>query len=84
MVQYIVFINLIGFFIMAADKYKAKHRKWRIAESTIWFISIIGGAIGTTAGMRLFRHKTKHRSFRYGLPLIAVIEAMTCIIFYYL
>lgn len=51
MVQYIVFINLIGFFTMAADKYKAKHRKWRIAESTIWFISIIGGAIGTTVGM---------------------------------
>ena len=77
MIRYMVLINVIGFFIMAIDKYKAKHRKWRVAESTIWFISVIGGAIGTTVGMHLFRHKTKHRSFRYGLPLIAAIEAMT-------
>jgi uncharacterized membrane protein YsdA (DUF1294 family) len=82
MIRYMVLINVIGFFIMAIDKYKAKHRKWRVAESTIWFISIIGGAIGTTVGMHLFRHKTKHCSFRYGLPLISMIELTAYLIFY--
>jgi uncharacterized membrane protein YsdA (DUF1294 family) len=74
MVQYSLVMNIIGLFIMAIDKYKAKRHQWRIAEKTIWFVSLIGGAAGTTVGMYLFHHKTRHRAFRYGLPFLAVME----------
>ncbi|MBB5324532.1 uncharacterized membrane protein YsdA (DUF1294 family) [Anoxybacillus tepidamans] len=79
---YIVLVNVIGFLAMAVDKYKAKHRKWRIAERTLWLLSLAGGAIGTTAGMFLFRHKTRHRAFRYGLPLVAILDVLIYVIFY--
>jgi uncharacterized membrane protein YsdA (DUF1294 family) len=74
MVQYSLVMNIIGLFIMAIDKYKAKRYQWRIAEKTIWHVSFIGGAVGAAAGMYWFHHKTRHRAFRYGLPLLAVME----------
>lgn len=61
---------------MVVDKWKAKMGKWRIAEKTIWLVSIVGGAVGTAIGMYLFRHKTKHRLFRYGLPLLSLLELL--------
>ncbi|WP_027410203.1 DUF1294 domain-containing protein [Anoxybacteroides tepidamans] len=80
---YIVFINIISFLTMAIDKHKAKHRKWRISERTIWLLALAGGAVGATAGMYSFRHKTKHRVFRYGLPMLAVIDIYTSITLYW-
>jgi uncharacterized membrane protein YsdA (DUF1294 family) len=77
---YVLIVNMLGFFLMAVDKQKAKKGKWRVAESTIWFISLMGGAIGTTLGMRMFHHKTKHRLFRYGLPLLALFDIVVYII----
>lgn len=67
---------------MAVDKQKAKKGEWRIAESTIWFVSFIGGAMGTTIGMHLFHHKTKHYLFRYGLPFLAVLDIVIYFTFY--
>jgi len=61
---------------MVVDKWKAKTGKWRIAEKTIWLVSIVGGAVGTTIGMYVFRHKTRHRLFRYGLPLLSLLELL--------
>jgi uncharacterized membrane protein YsdA (DUF1294 family) len=81
MVQYSLVMNIIGLFIMAIDKYKAKHHQWRIAEKTIWLVSFIGGAVGTAVGMYLFHHKTRHRAFRYGLPLLAVMEIVAYVWF---
>jgi len=76
---YIILINLIGLLIMKIDKNRARQRKWRISESTIWLISIIGGSLGTLIGMFLFRHKTKHLSFRIGLPLLIMIQVLSII-----
>jgi uncharacterized membrane protein YsdA (DUF1294 family) len=73
---YVFIVNMLGFFMMAIDKQKAKKGKWRIAESTIWLVSLLGGAVGTMLGMQLFRHKTKHRLFRYGLPLLALLDVV--------
>lgn len=76
MVLYLLVVNFVGFSLMVVDKWKAKMGKWRIAEKTIWLVSIVGGAVGTTIGMYLFRHKTKHRLFRYGLPLLSLLELL--------
>lgn len=75
MVQYGIAINLFAFFMMGLDKQKAKRRRFRIAERTLWLLAFAGGAIGAAAGMYTFRHKTRHSAFRYGLPLLAAAEA---------
>ena len=71
---YLLIINIIGFLIMLIDKKKAKYYKWRIPEKTIILITLLGGGIGTIAGMYIFRHKTKKIKFTLGLPTILIAE----------
>jgi uncharacterized membrane protein YsdA (DUF1294 family) len=70
----IIVMSLAGFLIMGMDKKRAKNHDYRISERTLWTIALLGGAIGATAGMNHFRHKTKHVQFKYGLPVLAVLE----------
>ena len=81
-VIYILAINLIGFFIMWLDKHKARKGSWRIPEKTLFIITAIGGGIGTTVGMFVFRHKTKKLNFLIGFPFITILEIILAI--YYL
>ena len=71
---YATIINLIGFALMGIDKYKAKKRAFRIPEATLFIVAIIGGSIGSLLGMYAFRHKTRHRSFVYGMPFILFVQ----------
>lgn len=71
---YLVVANIVGISSMAADKIKAIHRAWRIPEATLFLICILGGSIGSTIGMFLFHHKTKHWYFRFGFPVILTIH----------
>ncbi|MCH5252767.1 MAG: DUF1294 domain-containing protein [Lachnospiraceae bacterium] len=70
---YLLIINLAALFAMGLDKSKAKRRAWRIPERTLFLLSFIGGSIGALAGMYLFRHKTKHKKFVIGMPLILIL-----------
>jgi uncharacterized membrane protein YsdA (DUF1294 family) len=74
--MYLIFINSIGFLLMGWDKWKARLQKWRVQEKKLWLVAFLGGAIGATFGMYLFRHKTKHATFRYGLPILSVVEGI--------
>ena len=71
---YFILMNLIGFAMMGIDKHKAVKKLWRIPEYTFFVIALIGGSIGTIAGMRLFHHKTRHWYFAYGLPAILLLQ----------
>lgn len=71
---YVIIINIIGFFSMFIDKRRAKKNQWRIPEKTLFLLAILGGSIGSNIGMRLFRHKTKHWYFVYGMPAILIIQ----------
>lgn len=73
-VLYLIVLNLVGFFIMSVDKKRAIKNQWRISEKALIGISIIGGSIGMLAGMNTFRHKTKHKKFTIGIPVILVIQ----------
>ena len=73
-IAYAVFINIIGFLSMFIDKHRAIKNKWRIPEKTLFLIALIGGSIGSNAGMRLFRHKTKHWYFVFGMPAILILQ----------
>ena len=76
MAAYLILINLIGVAVMGMDKAKAKKHAWRIPEKTLFFVSLIGGSVGTWAGMYLFRHKTKHWYFVIGMPAILILQIM--------
>lgn len=79
---YLLAINLITFFAMGIDKFKAKRGSWRIKENTLLIFVILGGGIGGIAGIYTFRHKTKRLKFTLGFPLILVFEIVVGIILY--
>jgi uncharacterized membrane protein YsdA (DUF1294 family) len=74
LIAFYLLMNVIGLLIMKVDKSRAKKRQYRISEKTLWLVAIFGGAVGATAGMKLYRHKTKHITFKVGLPLLAIAE----------
>lgn len=71
---YLILVNAVAFFLMLADKQKAKKKQWRIPEATLMGSAPIGGSIGALAGMYTFRHKTKHPKFTVGIPLILAVQ----------
>jgi uncharacterized membrane protein YsdA (DUF1294 family) len=66
----LIALNLITFIIYGIDKFKAKKAKWRIPESTLILLALLGGSIGAWLGIKAWRHKTQHAKFYIGIPLI--------------
>lgn len=71
---YLFLINTINFVLFKTDKKRARNREWRIPESTLLLVSILGGTIGGILGMNVFRHKTKKLTFTIGMPLLLVLN----------
>ena len=71
---YFIAVNFIGFVLMGIDKRKAIRNAFRIPEATLFSVAIVGGSVGSILGMLLFRHKTKHWSFKIGLPAILLVH----------
>ena len=71
---YVVTINVVTFFLYGIDKWRAKHSKWRIEESTLLWWAAFGGSIGALLGMKVWHHKTLHRKFKYGVPAILIAQ----------
>lgn len=77
---YLLVVNTLTFLLYGIDKYKAKKARWRISEATLLMMAVIGGSIGAWAGMRLWHHKTIHKKFKYGIPLIILLQV--ALVFY--
>ena len=71
---YLVAMNVVTFFMYGIDKWKAKRSKWRISEATLLGLAVIGGSIGAWLGMKVWHHKTMHKKFQFGIPLIIVAQ----------
>ncbi len=71
---YFITVNVLGLVLFGIDKWKAKHDKWRISEATLLSLTVIGGSIGTWVGMKVWHHKTMHKKFKYGIPLVMVLQ----------
>ena len=80
LISYVVIMNIVAFCAMGIDKRKAKKRAWRIPEATLFTLAAVGGSIGAIAGMYTFRHKTKHRSFVWGMPAILIAQIILIIV----
>ena len=81
---YLAVINVVTFFIYGIDKWKAKNSKWRIRETALLGLAVLGGSIGAWLGMKVWRHKTQHKKFRYGIPAIIIIQLVIIGYFLYL
>ena len=77
---YLLIINAVGFLLMRIDKKKAQLDRWRIRESTLMTVAILGGSAGTMLGMRLFRHKTLHLKFSIGIPVILTLQIIGAVV----
>lgn len=81
---YMIGINAISFIVYGIDKLKAKRGRWRIPEASLLLLAVVGGSIGAWLGMKLWHHKTLHKKFRYGIPLIVFVQiALGVLLVYY-
>lgn len=71
---YITLVSVITFIVFGIDKLKAKKSWWRIPESTLMVLAVIGGSIGALFGMYVFHHKTLHKKFTIGIPMILILQ----------
>ena len=92
---YLAVINVVTFFVYGIDKWrstsgrllpkgrkKAKKSKWRIRETALLGLAVLGGSIGAWLGMKVWHHKTQHKKFKYGVPVIIIIQlALICYLF---
>ena len=87
LLYYLIVINIVTFLVYGIDKWrstsgrllptgrkKAKQGSWRISEATLLILAVIGGSIGALLGMKIWHHKTMHKKFKYGLPLILLAQ----------
>ena len=79
---YLAAVNVITFIMFGADKARAVKGRWRISEAALILAALLGGSIGALAGMRIFHHKTKHRKFTIGIPLILVLQIILTVLYY--
>ena len=82
LLYYLIAINVVTFFLYGIDKWKAKRAKWRIPEATLLMLAVMGGSIGAWLGMKVWHHKTLHKKFKYGLPLILMAQ-VALVIWYF-
>lgn len=73
---YLAAINLAAFTAMGVDKRRARKGRWRVRERTLFLLALLGGSVGSLAGMQCFRHKTKHPRFVWGMPVILALHLL--------
>lgn len=73
---YLALINLVTFIVFGVDKLKAKKDARRISEDTLLLMCIVGGSLGGLIAMYVFRHKTRHRKFTLGVPIILAVQVI--------
>lgn len=71
---YLLAVNIAAFAVYGWDKMCAKRGMWRVPEKILLLLALLGGRVGAMAGMAIFRHKTLHLKFRYGVPMILILQ----------
>ena len=80
---YLLIANVATFIIYGIDKLKAKEHWWRISEFTLLLLAFVGGSIGAWLGMKVWHHKTLHKKFKYGVPVISFLQIIAFFVVYF-
>lgn len=75
-------VNAVAFIVYGIDKYRARNAKWRIPEATLLMLAVVGGSVGAWLGMKAWHHKTRHMKFRYGVPVILLLQIVVVTLLY--
>lgn len=76
---YLIATNVVTFFVYGIDKLKAKQSMWRTREAALLLLALLGGSIGAWLGMKVWHHKTMHKKFKYGIPLIIILQVVAAV-----
>ena len=76
---YLVVVNVLSLLLFGWDKLCARKDRWRVPELRLMLLALIGGSIGALLAMKVFRHKTMHFKFKYGIPLILLLQIVSII-----
>ena len=79
---YLIIVSFIGVVLTLYDKYASKKQKRRIREATLFLFALIGAALPMFITMKLIRHKTLHKSFMLGFPIIAAVHILLLILYF--
>ena len=74
LIYYFLAVNVLTFVVYGVDKWKARSGRWRVPEATLLGLAAVGGSVGAWLAMQLFRHKTQKKKFRYGVPVLFVLQ----------
>ena len=80
LLYYLLATNLLTFLAFGLDKWKARHKHWRISEAALLLLAALGGSPAALLAMYLFHHKTLHNKFRYGVPFILLVQIVLVVI----
>ncbi|MBO5321922.1 MAG: DUF1294 domain-containing protein [Clostridia bacterium] len=80
---YLLIINFISVIVCIFDKHRAKKGGYRVPESTLFTLCLMGGSVGMYFMMRLVRHKTRHKRFMIGIPLIIILQIAVLLVVKY-
>lgn len=83
MLIYLAVINVVAFILYGVDKHRAERDEWRISEATLMTVAVIGGSLGAWLGMYVFHHKTRHKKFYIGIPLILLAQIVLAVFLAY-
>lgn len=75
-------VNAVAFIVYGIEKYRARNAKWRIPEATLLMLAVVGGSVGAWLGMKAWHHKTRHMKFRYGVPVILLLQIVVATLLY--
>ena len=81
LIYYLLAVNVLTFIVYGVDKWKARRGHWRVPEATLMGLAALGGSVGAWLAMQLFRHKTQKKKFRYGVPVLFVLQ-VAAVLFY--
>ena len=77
---YFAVISIVTAIVTAIDKHKAKKGAFRISEATLFVLAILGGSLSEYLTMKSIRHKTLHKRFMIGLPMIMILQLVAIIL----
>lgn len=81
LIYYLLAVNVLTFIVYGVDKWKARSGRWRVPEATLMGLAALGGSVGAWLAMQLFHHKTQKKKFRYGVPVLFVLQ-VAAVLFY--
>lgn len=80
---YLFIMNIVSVIITVHDKNSAVKHRWRVPEKTLLTVGALSGCIVMYSTMKIIHHKTMHKKFMIGLPLIFVFELAAFVMILY-